>query len=194
MSELNELRSALTTLGQWAVTSAQVIAVACAFTIITVFHIVLGELVPKSLALQRPEPTALLIVRPLRVFLTLFWPGIAFLNALGNGIMRMLGLERGSEEGRLHSTEELKLLVAASRNAGLVDQSQQDVVERAFAMGNRRVRSIMTPRHDVDWVDADGSVEDILHGIRHGRHEQIVVARGTLDDVVGILRKQDLLD
>ena len=188
------IEPALAMLGQWAASSAEVIAVTGAFAIITIFHIVLGELVPKSLALQRPEPTALLIVRPLRLFLTLFWPGIAFLNALGNGIMRLMGLERGSEEGRLHSTEELKLLVEASRNAGLVDRSQQDVVERAFAMGDRRVRSIMTPRHDVDWVDADGTVEAILRGIRHGRHEQIVVARGTLDDVVGILRKQDLLD
>ena len=188
------IRPALSMLGDWAAASADAIAVTCAFAIITVFHIVLGELVPKSLALQRTELTALLIIRPLRLFLTLFWPGILFLNALGNGLMRMMGLERGSEEGRLHSTEELKLLVAASRSAGLVDQSQQDVVERAFAMGNRRVRSIMTPRHDVDWVDAEGSVEAILRGIRHGRHEQIVVARGTLDDVVGILRKQDLLD
>ena len=188
------IEPALSMLGHWAAASADAVAVACAFAIITVFHIVLGELVPKSLALQRPELTALLIIRPLRLFLALFWPGIAFLNALGNGIMRMMGLERGSEEGRLHSTEELKLLVAASRTAGLVDQSQQDVVERAFGMGNRRVRSIMTPRHDVDWVDADGSVEVILRGIRHGRHEQIVVARGTLDNVVGILRKQDLLD
>ena len=188
------IEPALLILGDWAAASANAIAVACAFAIITVFHIVLGELVPKSLALQRPELISLWIVRPLGIFLALFWPGIAILNALGNGVMRLLGLERSSEDGRLHSTEELKLLVAASRSAGLVDQSQQDVVERAFAMGNRRVRAIMTPRHDVDWVDADSSVETILRGVRHGRHEQIVVARGTLDDVVGILRKQDLLD
>jgi putative hemolysin len=184
----------LSMLGSRVAASADAIAVAAAFVAITIFHIVLGELVPKSLALQRPELTSLLIVRPLGLFRTLFWPGIAVLNALGNGIMRIMGLERGSEEGRLQSTEELKLLVAASRNAGLVDQSQQDVVERAFAMGNRRVRAIMTPRHDIDWVDAEGSVGSILQGIRHGRHEQIVMARGTLDNVVGILRKQDLLD
>ena len=184
----------LALLGAWAAPSAEAVAVGAAFAVITVFHIVLGELVPKSLALQRPEATALWIIRPLGVVLTLFRPGIAVLNALGDAIMRAIGLERGSEEGRLHSTEELKLLVAASRDAGLVNQSQQDVVERAFAMGNRRVRAIMTPRHDIDWVDAEGSVDSILRGVRHGRHEQIVVARGTVDEVVGILRKQDLLD
>ncbi len=188
------LEPALSVLGRAAAGSAQTIAVGCAFVLITIFHIVLGELVPKSLALQRPEPTALWIVRPLGLFLTLFRPGIALLNGLGRAVMRLLGLQHSSEENRLHSTEELKLLVAASRSAGLVDQAQQDVVERAFAMGNRRVRAIMTPRHDVDWVDASGTTSSILRGIRQGRHEQIVVANGTLDDVVGIMRKQDLLD
>lgn len=185
---------ALEMLGAWATASAHGLAAGGAFAIITVFHIVLGELVPKSLALQRPERTALWIIRPLGLFLLVFRPAITLLNGLGNLIMRLFGLERGSDEGRLHSTEELKLLVAASKNAGLVDQTQQEVVERAFAMGERRVRAIMTPRHDVYWVDADGSTEAILRGVRQGRHEQIVMARGTLDNVVGILRKQDLLD
>ncbi|RYC29452.1 HlyC/CorC family transporter [Lichenibacterium minor] len=188
------LEPALGMLGRAALGSAHALATAGAFAVITVFHIVLGELVPKNIALQKPEPTALWIVRPLGLFLTLFRPGIALLNGLGGVVMRLLGLEHSSEGNRLHSTEELKLLVAASRSAGLVDQAQQDVVERAFAMGNRRVRSIMTPRHDVDWVDADGTTDAILRGVRHGRHEQIVMTKGTLDDVVGILRKQDLLD
>ena len=184
----------LSRLGSQGAVNGHAVAVACAFAIITVFHIVLGELVPKSLALQRSELTALWIIRPLRLFLTLFWPGIYLLNGLGNGIMRLIGLERSGEAEHLHSTEELKLLVAASRSAGLVNQAQQDVVERAFAMGSRRVRAIMTPRHEIQWVNADGSIEAILHGVRHSRHEQVVVARGTLDNVVGILRKHDLLD
>ncbi|MGI4764996.1 MAG: hemolysin family protein [Janthinobacterium lividum] len=188
------LEPAFSLLGRAAAASAHTIAVGCAFVVITVFHIVLGELVPKSIALQRPEPTALWIVRPLGIFRTLLRPGIAVLNGLGSAVMHLLGLQQSSEENRLHSTEELKLLVAASRSAGLVDQAQQDVVERAFAMGNRRVRAIMTPRHDVDWVDASGTTTAILRGIRQGRHEQIVVANGTLDEVVGIMRKQDLLD
>ena len=157
-------------------------------------HIVLGELAPKSLALQRPERTALWIVRPLTLFLTLFRPAIWVLNGLGNAVVRLCGLEPGHAEGRLHSTDELKLLVAASKDAGLVQQSQQEVVERAFAMGDRRVRAIMTPRHDVYWIDAEDDAETMLRGIRKSRHEQVVVARGTLDKVVGILRKQDLLD
>ncbi len=158
------------------------------------FHIVLGELAPKSLALQRPERTALWVVRPLGLFLALFRPAIFVLNGLGNAVVRLCGLEPGHAEGQLHSTEELKLLVAASKEAGLVDQAQQEVVERAFGMGERRVRAIMTPRHDVYWIDADGTPDALLRGVRQSRHEQVVVARGTLDKVVGVLRKQDLLD
>lgn len=181
-------------LGSLAATAAHAVAIAIAFCIITVFHIVLGELAPKSFALQLPERTALRIVRPLSLFLALFKPFIFLLNGLSNIVVRSCGFEPGNAESRLHSTEELKLLVAASRDAGLVQQAQQDVVERAFGMGERRVRTIMTPRHDIYWIDANASTEVMLQGVRGSRHEQVVVAKGTLDRVVGVLRKQDLLD
>ena len=181
-------------LGIAAASASHAVAGVMAFCTITMFHIVLGELAPKSFALQRPERTALWIVRPLSLFLALFRPAIFVLNELGNAVIRSLGLEPGNAEGRLHSTEELRLLVAASKEAGLVQQTQQEVVERAFGMGERHVRTIMTPRHDIYWIDANGSADDMLQGVRRSRHEQIVVARGTLDQVTGVLRKQDLLD
>ena len=185
---------ALAGLGSFAATASHAIAVGVAFSIITVFHIVLGELAPKSFALQRPERTALLVVRPLSLFLILFRPVIFLLNGLGNAVVHLCGLEPGHAEGQLHSTDELKLLINASKEAGLVQQAQQEVVERAFSMGERRVRAIMTPRHDLYWIDADGTAEAMLRGIRNSRHEQVVVARGTLDKIIGVLRKQDLLD
>ena len=74
-----------------------------------------------------------------------------------------------------------------------MQQAQQEVVERAFGLGERRVRTIMTPRHDIYWIDANGGAEAMLQRIRNTRHEQIVVAKGTLDHVAGVLRKQDLL-
>ena len=185
---------ALAGLGSFAATASHAIAVGVAFSIITVFHIVLGELAPKSFALQRPERTALLVVRPLSLFLVLFRPVIFLLNGLGNAVVRLCGLEPGHAEGQLHSTDELKLLINASKEAGLVQQAQQEVVERAFGMGERRVRAIMTPRHDLYWIDAEGTAEAMLRGIRNSRHEQVVVARGTLDKIIGVLRKQDLLD
>jgi putative hemolysin len=188
------IEPAFSALGAFAAAGAHAIAVTIAFIIITVFHIVLGELAPKSLALQRPERVALWIVRPLSLFLAVFRPAIFVLNGLGNAVVRLFGLEPGHAEGRLHSTEELKLLVAASKDGGLVQSAQQEVVERAFGMGERRVRAIMTPRHDVYWVNADGTPDSMLRAMRQSRHEQVVVGRGTLDKVVGVLRKQDLLD
>lgn len=180
--------------GGLAGVGSHAIAVGVAFTVITVFHIVLGELAPKSLALQRPESTALFIVRPLALFLAVFRPVISMLNGLGAAVLRLCGLEPGHGENQLHSTEELKLLVAESKNAGLVQTAQQEVVERAFNMGQVRVRAIMTPRLDVHWINADEPTDALLRSIRESRHEQVVVARGTLDKFVGVLRKQDLLD
>ncbi|MCE4223161.1 HlyC/CorC family transporter [Methylobacterium sp. C25] len=173
---------------------AHTLAVAIAFVVITALHIVLGELAPKSLALQRSERTALAIVRPLSLFLLIFRPAIMFLNGLGNGVLRLMGLQPGSGEENLPSPAELSLLVTASQEAGFLHEAQEDAVARILALGDRRIREIVTPRNEVDWVDLDDEQEDIVKAIRECRHEQIVVSRGQIDDVVGVLRKQDLLD
>lgn len=173
--------------------AAHTVAVVISFTIITALHIVLGELAPKSLALQRSERTALAIIRPLSLFLILFRPAISFLNGLGNGVLRLCGLQPGHGEGGHHSTAELNLLVEASREAGLLREAQQEAVERIFKLGDRRVREIMTPRHEVEWVDLDAPPDAILRAVRACSHAHVVVSRGGIDELVGVLRKQDLL-
>ncbi|MGH8174123.1 MAG: hemolysin family protein, partial [Rhodanobacteraceae bacterium] len=180
--------------GKFAATGSHAIAVAVAFFIITALHIVLGELAPKSLALQRSEKTALWVVRPLALFLFLFRPAILSLNWLGNAVLRVFGLRPATAEESLHSPDELKLLVAQSRRAGLLQRTQQEVVERTFNLGKRRIRDIMTPRPDVEWVDANDGRDEVLHTLRACHHEQMLVSRGDLDEVMGIIRKQDLLD
>lgn len=177
-----------------AALAAHGIAIAVAFALITMFHIVLGELAPKSLALQTPERTALAIVRPLMLFRSLLHPAILLLNWLGNGVLRWFGLQPGNTEESLHSTEELKLLVAASKEGGLIETAQQEVVERAFAMGNLAVHSIMTPRRKVWWIDADAALDRRLETLRDSNHGISLVSRGRLDAVIGVVRKQDVLD
>lgn len=174
--------------------AAHSIAVALSFVIITALHIVLGELAPKSLALQRSERTALAVVRPLGLFLFLFRPAIYVLNGLGNGIVRSFGLQAGHGEGTLHSTAELNLLVQASQEAGLIQEVQQEAVERIFSINQRKVRDIMTPRHEVEWIDAGDTQEELLDAVRGCDHAQIVVSRGQVDEIVGVVRKRDLLD
>ncbi|HQS49877.1 MAG TPA: hemolysin family protein [Xanthobacteraceae bacterium] len=180
--------------GSLATAGSHTIAVVIAFAIITTLHIVLGELAPKSLALQRSETTALWVVRPLGMFLFLLRPAIILLNGLGNLVLRLCGLQPGAGEGSLHSPEELKLLVAASQEAGLLHQAQQEVVERVFNIGDRRIADIMTPRRDIDWIDADDNAEEILRTIRECRHEQLLVGRGGIDEPLGMILKKDLLD
>ncbi|PSJ63136.1 hemolysin family protein [Pseudaminobacter soli (ex Li et al. 2025)] len=177
-----------------ATVSAHTIAIAISFIIITALHIVLGELAPKSLALQRSEGTALWIVRPLGVFLFLLRPAITTLNGLGNLVLRLCGLRPGSGEGALHSPAELKMLVAASQEAGLLQHAQQEVVDRVLTIGDRRISDIMTPRRDVDWIDADDAPEEILRSVRKCRHEQLLVGRGDIDAPIGMILKKDLLD
>ena len=180
--------------GALATAASHTIAVAIAFTIITVLHIVLGELAPKGIALQHTEVTALWVAGPLRIFRFILRPAIWILNGLGNQALRLFGLKPGSEEHAVHSADELKLLIAASHDAGLLRQSQQVVAERALGISSKRVTEIMTPRIEVEWVDVDDSTGDILRAIRECRHEQLPVCRRSSDEILGMILKRDLLD
>lgn len=180
--------------GTLATASSHAIAIVISFIIITALHIVLGELAPKSLALQRSEGTALWVVRPLGLFLFLLKPAIIFLNGLGNLVLRLCGLRPGAGEGALHSPEELKLLVQASQEAGILELGQQEVVARVLSIGGRRISDIMTPRRDVDWIDPDDDAAETLRIIRECRHEQLLVGHGGIDEPLGMVLKKDLLD
>jgi len=180
--------------GWLATTGSHAIAVAIAFTIITALHIVLGELAPKSLALQRSEGTALRIVRPLGLFRVLLWPAIVALNGLGNLLLRLCGLRPGTGEESLHSPEELKLLVLASQEGGLLHEAQQELVERVLNIGDRHISDIMTPRVDVDWIDMDDDRAETIRRIRDCPHGQLLVGRGSIDEPLGMVLKRNLLD
>jgi putative hemolysin len=177
-----------------AIVGAHAVAVVISFAIITALHIVLGELAPKSLALQRSESTALWVVRPLGVFLFLLRPAILALNGLGNLVLRAVGLRPGAAEESLHSPQELTLLVQASQDAGILQDAQEEVVVRALTIGGRRIADIMTARPDVDWINADEPRERMLRTLRTSRHAQLLVARGSIDEPLGMVVKQDLLD
>lgn len=181
-------------LGSYAEAASHAVAIALAFVVITMLHIVVGELAPKSLALQRSEATALAIVRPLNWFLIVFRPAIALLNGLGNLLLRAIGLRATSGEEQVHSSEEIELLVAESQKAGVVDASQQEAVSRIFDIGNHDVRSIMTPRHEIDWIDISADDADIRQALRDSHHRQLIVADGTIDEPVGVVSKKDILE
>jgi putative hemolysin len=180
--------------GALAIASAHAAAVAVAFIAITALLVVLGELVPKNLALQRSEGMALWIVRPLALFLFLFRPAIIILNGLGRLVLKAAGLRPGAAAVSLHSPEELKLLVQASQEGGILHQAQHEVVVRALNIGERPIADIMTPRPEVEWIDTNDGREEILRVIRECRHQQLLAGRGRIDEPLGVVSKKDLLD
>ncbi|HEY9845001.1 MAG TPA: hemolysin family protein, partial [Candidatus Caenarcaniphilales bacterium] len=156
------------------------LAVLIAFTIITALHIVLGELAPKSLALQQPEKTALFSVKPLELYLAIFSPAVHFLNSLGNFVLVLLGLRTGTSEEFIHSPDELRLLVSASHRAGLLGDVEEDVVERVFRVGEQRVSAFMTPRRDIVWLDIDEPLDKLLKKLTTSVHSRFLVCQGSI--------------
>lgn len=175
-------------------TVAPAVSFAIAFSIVTLLHIVMGELVPKSIALQRPEATALVVVRPVRWFLLLFRPVIRLMNGLGNGIVRMLGFEPSGEHSSVHSAEELEMLVHSSREAGLLQESEEVLLRRVFDFSDITVEEIMQPRVNVEAMASDAPFSTILDMVISNMHSRYPVYEEKIDNVVGLLLAKDLLD
>ncbi len=176
-----------------AILGAHTIGVVIAFVIITALHIVLGELAPKSLALQRPERTALSVIQVLEFYLTVFRPAVYALNSLGNWVLSLLGLETGSGEELIHSPAELSLLVSASREAGLLEEVQEDVVERVFRLGQQRVSALMTPRLDIVWLDIDDPITTLQQQVVASVHSNFLVCQERVDNPIGFVRAKEFL-
>ena len=128
------------------------------------------------------------------MFLFLLRPAIVALNGLGNVVLRLCGLRTGTAEESLHSPEELKWIVSASQEGGLLNEAQQELVERVLNIGDRRISDVMTPRVDIDWIDMDDDREETLRRIRECHHEQLLVGRGSIDEPLGMVLKRNLLD
>jgi CBS domain containing-hemolysin-like protein len=166
---------------------------ALAFAIITVLHIVFGELAPKSLALQRPEATVLRVAGPIHIFYLAFRPIIVLLNSIGNGVVRLLGIEPASGHERVQSAEELMLMVDASREAGLVDAASHAIVDRAFIFADLAVRHVMVPRTEMVAVPSETSLPAILRLAASSGYTRLPVYADTADHLVGILNVKHLL-
>jgi CBS domain containing-hemolysin-like protein len=178
--------------GQVAPAAAHGIAVGTAFAIITALHIVVGELAPKGLALQRPEATTLWITRPIQTFYVLFrWP-ITLLNAVGNWTLKLFGLDPAAGHEMVHSVEELRLLVTASQQGGAVEASEARIASRAFELGEQTVGSLMTPRTEVEAVPATATLTQLVATATATTHSRLLVYERSLDDVLGALYVRDL--
>ena len=176
-----------------AETTAHSMAVAVAFAVVTALHIVLGELAPKTIALERAEATALLVVKPTELFMRVFSPFIRLLNGAGQAVVRALGLQSRGGHAMVHSEEELKMLVTASQEAGVLEEGEEQMLHRVFGFADLTAGQVMVPRTELIAVSAAMSRQSLIDEISRGGYTRVPVYRESLDDVVGILHVVDLL-
>jgi CBS domain containing-hemolysin-like protein len=176
-----------------ATATAHSIAVAIAFAIVTALHIVLGELAPKTIALDKAEATALIVVKPTELFMKAFWPFIRVLNGTGRAVVRLLGLQSEGGHSMVHSEAELKMLVTASQEAGVLEEHEEQMLHRVFGFADLTAGQVMIPRTELVAVSADTPLRDLTIKIGQGDHTRLPVYRDDLDNVVGMLHVTDLL-
>ena len=181
-------------LGGWAATAGtHAVSVVIAFSLITTLHIVLGELAPKSLALQRTEATALWVAAPISAFNRLFRPFVWALNGAGRFVVRPFGIGPAAGHEAHLSAEELEIVIEASARAGLLSTSELLLARRALEFSEIQADQIMVPRTEVVALDADAPLADVLAVVEQHQHSRYPVFEGDVDHVLGILDVKDLI-
>jgi putative hemolysin len=171
---------------------AAVLAIALAFFIITFFHVVAGELVPKGIALSYSERTALAVSTPVRGFFILFWPLIWILQRTTELVLTGLNMEPPGAEGDVHSEAELKMLLDRSQEYGEIEPEEQEMVTKVFDFADKEVDEVMVPRPEVVALSIDLPPEESLSAMMDSPYTRYPVYRGSLDEIVGVLHVRDL--
>jgi len=171
--------------------TAASIATVIVLLILTGLQMVLSELVPKYLALARPTQVALFTVLPMKWSLTVFNPFLAILNGSANAVLRLLGAP-GESHRHIHSPEEIDLLIAESREGGLLEPDEHRRLRRALQLGIRPARHLMVPRNQVAAVDIALPVDEVMQIVADSPYTRLPVYRGDLDHIVGVLHTRDL--
>src|ERR1039458_4763521 len=173
---------------------AHAIAVAVAFVLITSLHVILGELVPKSLALQKPERVALAVAAPMDVFLTISAPLTAFLSRAASFVLRSFGTNE-IRHGSVHSPDELRLIVSAARTSGQLSSAQEEMLLNPLALHKITARQVMVPRTLIFSLPSDLNLEDALSRVVEDQHSRVPVydpQRGP-EHIIGVLYVKDLM-
>jgi len=173
--------------------TAHSIAVAIAFAIITAAEIIFGELTPKWIALERPEGTAMWLVGPLELFMRVMSPFIRVVHGTARAVIRLIGFSGADHRAMVHSEEELKMLVTASQEAGVLEEQEEQMLHRVFGFADLTAGQVMIPRTELVAVPAETSMRDLVAHLGQRGHTRLPVYRGDLDDVVGTLHLTDVL-
>jgi len=168
------------------------LAIVLAYVILSFFHVVFGELVPKGAALGHAEGTALWVSTPVRAFIAVFRPAIWFLQKSTDAILHGFGLEPPGAEAQVHSEAELRMLVSRSTAEGELQEGERDLIEKVFVFGDKDVADVMVAKPDVAAVSIDLPPEEALAVVLDSPYTRYPVYRESLDDIVGVLHVRDL--
>ena len=171
--------------------TAQTVGFGLVIAVTTYVSLVVGELVPKQFALRSPEPLAVVMARPMKWLSKATAPFVWLLDQTSALIFRLLGLDR---ESKNHVTaEELHLVVAEAQTAGVLEESERAIISGIVRLADRPVREVMTPRTEVDWIDASATTEQIREALLESAHSRIPVADGSIENVIGVIQTRDVL-
>ncbi|MEE9434702.1 MAG: hemolysin family protein [Sphingorhabdus sp.] len=159
--------------------------------ITTYFSLVIGELVPKQIALVAPERLAITMAGPMALLAKIAAPFVWILDKSSAAIFRLIGLNRDSRPAL--SAEELKMVFAEATNAGLIEEHEHKVIAGVVRLADRPVREVMTPRTDVDWLPVDASADHISEMLVNSVHTRLPVAEGGVDDIIGVVQARDIV-
>jgi len=171
---------------------AAVLAIILAYAILSFFHVVAGELVPKGAALGHAEGTALWVSAPVRAFFTVFRPVIWILRRTTDLILAGFGLEPPGAEREVHSEAELRMLVSRSTQQGQIEEGEREMIDKVFVFGDKDVADVMVAKPDVVAVSIDLSPEEALAVVLESPYTRYPVFRESLDDIAGVLHVRDL--
>jgi CBS domain containing-hemolysin-like protein len=176
----------------WVEPAAHSVAVGGAFFLITLMHVVFGELIPKTLALQTPDNTSLWVARPLRLFTRLTRPLVLLMNGTGNAVLGLFGYKPAGAEALVHSVEELGLLIEDSQDSGVLSKRQAELVQKVFRLSGKQVKDCLVPRDKMAALELRSPPDQVLEAVRQGAHTRMPVYDGEPDKVVGVVNTKDL--
>lgn len=168
------------------------IALPIAFVILTILHIVFGELAPKSLAIRYPTATTLTVSVPLRVFHFIFKPFIALLNGFANLILKLMGIKPVSEH-EIHSEEELRLIIAESEEGGAIESSERELIQNVFDFDDRIVKQVMVPRIKMSGINSSATLAEAIQIVLKEGYSRYPVFDKSLDEIKGIVHSKDIV-
>ena len=171
--------------------TAQTVGFSIVIVITTYLSLIIGELVPKQFALRNPEAIAAVMARPMNLLSKVTAPFVWLLDRTSAAIFRLIGLNRESKN--FVTAEELHLVVAEAQNAGVLEENERAIISGIVRLADRPVREIMTPRTDIDWIDLSCSREEIRAELAATPHSRLPVARGSADEIVGVVSTRDML-